>query len=387
MWDQFWSPPSGDLGRAAYASERFAARIRLLVLCLLAFIPIMQHLNGDAVGEILVGTFCLTFGIVHSLVQIAATRQAIGRRWLGLASSLGDVTFISVALVGILMTSGPAAVVNNKVLFAAYFLVIACTSLRYDPRICAAVGLLAIAQYGGLVVFAATRWDQMALLYGANEHGALKVSAQIGRLVVLAAAAGIAAATVVRMRRLALLSTRDSMTGLVNRRFLDERLQEVCGHWERDPLPVALVLVDVDGFKEFNDRYGHPAGDVALRSLSIVLKECFRASDTVARFGGEEFAVLMEGATRETVHRRCEELRARLAETPIPTVHGARITISAGVAMGPDDGERPMDLVAAADRRLYDAKSSGRNRVHYPSKDWVRDIRIERDDYGMSPAT
>ena len=236
------------------------------------------------------------------------------------------------------------------------------------------------------MLYVGTHWDLADPRYAPYHDGVLKVSAQIGRVIILAAVAGMATVTVVRMRRLALLSTRDSMTGLVNRRFLDERLQEVCGHWDRDPLPVSLVLIDVDRFKGFNDRHGHSAGDLALRTLAIVLRECFRASDTVARFGGEEFAVLMEGATRETVHRRCEDLRTRLADTPIPTVEDVRITISAGVAVGPDDGERPIDLVRAADQRLYEAKARGRNRVQYPSSDWLIDREIERDDYGL-PAT
>jgi hypothetical protein len=85
MWTELWTPPSGDLGRAAYASERFAARARLIILCLLATIPIGQQLSGDKSGEILIGTICLTIGIVLSLCQIAATRRGIGRRWLGLA--------------------------------------------------------------------------------------------------------------------------------------------------------------------------------------------------------------------------------------------------------------------------------------------------------------
>lgn len=371
MRKDLWTPPSGDLGRAAYASERFAARVRLVLLCLLVTIPIGQQLAGDRSGEILVGTTCLGIGILLSLIQIEATRHGIGRRWLGFASALCDVTFVSIALVLILMTSGPHAMVNNKVLFAAYFLVIGGTGLRYDPRICMAVGLLAMLQYGGLVLFVGSHWDLSAPEFANDPAGELKVSAQVGRVVILGAAAGLATATVVRMRRLALLSTRDSMTGLVNRRFLDERLQEACGHWERERVPIALVLIDVDHFKRFNDRHGHAAGDVALRSLAIVLRECFRASDTVARFGGEEFAVLMEGASRETVYERCEQLRHQLAETPIPTVDDARLTISAGVAVGPDDGERPIDLVRAADERLYAAKASGRDRVEYPEENWL----------------
>jgi diguanylate cyclase (GGDEF)-like protein len=377
MHRELWTPPSGDLGRAAYASERFAARVRLVVLCLLVTIPVGQQLAGDKSGEILVGSVCLGIGIGLSLVQLEATRRGIGRRWLGFVSALGDVSFVSVALVLILWTSGPHAMVNNKVLFAAYFLVIGGTSLRYDPRICMAAGLLAMLQYGGLVVFAGTRWDLSAPEFAPYPNGVLKVSAQVGRVIILGAASGLAAATVVRMRRLALLSTRDSMTGLVNRRFLDERLHEACGHWDRDSLPVSLVLIDVDHFKRFNDRYGHDAGDRALRSLARVLRECFRASDTVARFGGEEFAVLMEGASQETVHRRCEQLRLRLAETPIATVEGARITVSAGVAVGPDDGDRPIDLVRAADRRLYAAKAGGRDRVQYPEKDWLGEAAPE----------
>jgi len=335
------------------------------VLCLGVVVPIGQVLGNDPVAEILISTGCLTFGIVHSSAQIAVLRRGMGRSWLGFVSSLSDVVFVTLALIAILAVSGPLAVANNKVLFSAYFVVIASTCFRFDPRICVAVGALAALSYAGLLVYVHAAFDLRAPEHLPAVHGQLKLSAQIGRIVLLGSAAGLAAATVIQMRRLALLSTRDPLTGLVNRRFLDERIHEACGHWERDPVSIALVLIDVDHFKQFNDRYGHAAGDQALRTLSGVLRESFRASDTIARFGGEEFAVFMEGASHAVIRERCDRLLATLSVTPIPHTDGGTIAVSAGVAIGPDDGRSPMDLMRAADRRLYQAKWDGRGRVRH----------------------
>ena len=362
--------PGGEIARAAWEGERLVARLRLWVLCALVVVAIGQVVGGDDTGEILVGAVGLSLALMHALSQVWLIRREVGRRWLGFASTLGDVTLVTAALVGILLLSGPHSAVNNKVLFGAYYLVLIGTGLRFDPRICLAAGAMAILQYGLLVGLVGLRWDLAAPQYAPYEEGLLKPSAQLGRLLLLGMSAVTAAVITARASNLARLSTRDHLTGLLNRRFLDERLREACGHWGREPLPVAFVLIDADHFKEFNDRHGHATGDDALVVLADVLRDCFRASDTLARYGGEEFAVLMEGASRDVVQERCDRLRLAVAAARVGGDEGARFTVSAGVAVGPDDGLTPGDLIRAADRRLYEAKAAGRNRVQYPRDGW-----------------
>jgi diguanylate cyclase (GGDEF)-like protein len=158
----------------------------------------------------------------------------------------------------------------------------------------------------------------------------------------------------------------DSLTGLANRRALDERLlREWHRPGQRDPL--ALLMIDVDFFKEYNDRYGHLAGDDCLRALAATLvARGIRAGDFLARFGGEEFAVVAPGTRLDEALTLAEDLRAHVQAQGI--VHARSplgvVTISIGVAaVQPSVGSGPLELLNAADAALYRAKHAGRNRV------------------------
>jgi two-component system cell cycle response regulator len=167
--------------------------------------------------------------------------------------------------------------------------------------------------------------------------------------------------TLEALRRLA---TRDQLTGLLNRREFDRILQEESERAARFGRPLALVLVDIDHFKRVNDTHGHPAGDEVLREVARRLGALMRSVDRVTRFGGEEFALVVMEMDRstalETARRICEEMR----RTPIMvgSVELA-VTVSAGVAVLPGDADDGKALVAAADKALYAAKASGRNRA------------------------
>jgi diguanylate cyclase (GGDEF)-like protein len=131
---------------------------------------------------------------------------------------------------------------------------------------------------------------------------------------------------------------------------------------------VALVMLDIDHFKLLNDTYGHPAGDEVLRRIGELLLETLRAEDVLARYGGEEFAVLARGTSRENAVLLAERLCRLVAGAPFgPRDNPIKVTLSAGVATYPFDGEKPADLSARlielADAALYRAKQSGRNRV------------------------
>jgi diguanylate cyclase (GGDEF)-like protein len=161
------------------------------------------------------------------------------------------------------------------------------------------------------------------------------------------------------------LAVRDALTGLYNRRAFNELLAAAIANEDRrGEGRLGLVMLDVDHFKKLNDTYGHPAGDAALRSLARLLGQHLRKGDQAARFGGEEFVVILPGSEEERSLQAAERLRTALSKHRF--VHeGARIPLTAsfGVAVWPADGREPEALLAAADRGLYSAKQSGRNRV------------------------
>ncbi len=172
--------------------------------------------------------------------------------------------------------------------------------------------------------------------------------------------------------RLQLLSTTDELTRIGNRRAFEAVLQTEWARAARDGALLSLLLLDVDLFKPFNDRYGHVAGDDGLRLVAAIMQGALRrASDFVGRFGGEEFVILLpgvgiEGAVAVAERLRTDVLNAALAHEASPE---GVLTVSIGVATAaPVPGETPRGLIGAADRALYRAKQFGRNRVERASE-------------------
>ena len=160
-------------------------------------------------------------------------------------------------------------------------------------------------------------------------------------------------------------SVRDVLTGLNNRRYLLETARRELLHAERGKHPLSLVTLDVDHFKTFNDNHGHDAGDTVLRHVGEIMQAMFTGEAVPCRFGGEEFVVLLPGATLDDAAMRAEELRAKIEALTIRYADGQlpRVTISAGVAAFPDAGANLMQILKIADEALYRAKQNGRNRV------------------------
>lgn len=159
-------------------------------------------------------------------------------------------------------------------------------------------------------------------------------------------------------------STHDALTGLYNRRYLEENLGRELIRAKRDGTCVSVVMGDIDHFKAVNDSYGHLAGDEALRVFGELMKGNSRGSDINCRYGGEEFLLVLPGMTELTAFKRAERLRLMLAETPVK--FGAidiTITASFGVSEFPQHGKNGDELIAAADKALYAAKGAGRNQV------------------------
>lgn len=158
----------------------------------------------------------------------------------------------------------------------------------------------------------------------------------------------------------------DALTGVYNRRFFDEKLPIEANRAKRYGQSMALVMVDIDHFKKFNDTYGHRAGDFVLSSIGQHVKKSLRTQDFVCRYGGEEFAVIMPMTLSKDAGMVMSRIRADLQDRYFHSPYDNmdfNILISIGVAQFPVDAENPDMLIRAADEALYEAKETGRNRV------------------------
>lgn len=157
---------------------------------------------------------------------------------------------------------------------------------------------------------------------------------------------------------------RDSLTGLFNRRYLEETLEREFARAMRENKPVSICMLDIDHFKYFNDMFGHLAGDAMLQHLGAILNSQIRLGDIACRYGGEEFVIVMPDMEADMSWQRAEQLRQFFEQSPALYINQPYFaTFSCGVAAYPDHGSSVREVLLAADRALYAAKSAGRNRV------------------------
>jgi diguanylate cyclase (GGDEF)-like protein/PAS domain S-box-containing protein len=160
-------------------------------------------------------------------------------------------------------------------------------------------------------------------------------------------------------------ATHDKLTGLYNRHYLNARFEQELARARRKKDPLAVIMLDIDHFKRFNDTFGHAAGDHVLRELARVVIQSSRKSDVACRYGGEEFVLFLPEAPAEIALKRAEEIREALKALQLDWEGQplGSVTLSAGVAIYPDHGQDPDTLLRFADRALYQAKQLGRDRV------------------------
>jgi diguanylate cyclase (GGDEF)-like protein len=157
---------------------------------------------------------------------------------------------------------------------------------------------------------------------------------------------------------------RDPLTGLFNRRYMEETLDREIARATRENYSIGICMADIDQFKAFNDQHGHKAGDLVLKQLAEVFTTYSRAEDVVCRYGGEEFLILMPGADMDTTVRRAEDWRKAFEQSKIE-FEGKQLstTLSLGVSIFPQQGQTSDDLLKLADKALYLSKNNGRNQV------------------------
>jgi diguanylate cyclase (GGDEF)-like protein len=207
-----------------------------------------------------------------------------------------------------------------------------------------------------------TAVEAEALARDASESGRTG-SADVARAI--AETVELALSSLQERERLRSLVIRDPLTGLFNRRFLEEELGRQIEQARGRSGPLAVALVDLDHFRDYNERHGHPAGDLVLQLVGLLLQGFRRGDDVPCRYGGEEFVLIMPSITVAEAVCRLEPLRKTLAATA-PHREGRQlppVTASIGVAGFPAHGGSAADLLEAADAAMYRAKKAGRNRV------------------------
>ena len=359
VWPQR-EPALADAGRSG---EIVVAQARLVVIFLLAGMPLASASKDPAERGAWLGIGFSLAGIALGVWILRVARDGRFGARLGIGTSLFDVSLVSGYHLLLFVVGEGGTALHSRVTFALYVLAIMATALRYDGRLPAIAGLVAIAQY-----LAVMSWADRSGRAGAASgrfFGATDLPGQIEEVILLVAASALGAVFVERTRILRLLGIRDGLTRLANRPYFEERLAQELLRSERSGAPASLAILDLDHFKRVNDTWGHPAGDQALRHVAFLLAARLRATDLPARFGGEEFVVLLPETPRDDARDTLDAIREALHATPLPLRDGTFVPLSfsAGVAAFPDDARTGRELIERADAHLLAAKRAGRNRV------------------------
>ncbi|MBK8058158.1 MAG: GGDEF domain-containing protein [Gemmatimonadetes bacterium] len=368
---RLWEAPERYLLDAGREGELIIARVRVALTAVLMLIPLLNvafaslqerrhHLLGLSVN---LAAFALALGI---LWLVSRDRR---QPWLPMATSCFDVTLITTAQVIFALQTDPQVVVNSKVTFETYFIALTATCLRYDKRVALGAGVLAMLQFLATIAWVANSFP-LDMVGGVSIYGRFQWADQLSRVILLGCATTLNVFIVDGIQQQRKLSNADALTGVFNRRFFDDYLKSEVARAARASRPLAVAMIDVDLFKQFNDRFGHGAGDpgAAAGRTRAAARGASQRPRGALRGGG----VRRDPARH---HRRAgartpgADAAPRVARGRPPRPRGAaRMTVSIGVADRPHDGETALDIVAEADRRLFAAKEAGRNRVVGPPR-------------------
>ncbi len=356
-----WPPVDPALVDAGRDGELAVARARIAIVALLALSPAATLLRKPAETHAALALVIEILFIALAVTILQLVRRHPQPAWLGFAAAALDVTFLTVyhALIAV----GGFAVIapTSRVTFALYLLAILATSVRNDGRVATFCGALAAVAWLGL-----TQSENLSSsVETAVADGRVGAAAQMQDLIIIAAATTLSRVIASRARALRMSSTRDNLTGLLNRAHFQERLGTELMRSARHRRPLALALIDLDQFRGVNDAAGPLAGDEVLCEVASRLRRTVRRTDLTARFGGDEFALVFIDTSVADAAAKLEEIRRTVSASPIPLRVEAVVTLtcSAGVAVAPFDGSHAEALIAVAEARLSAAKKAGRDRL------------------------
>lgn len=361
------SPLAGDrLLLVTGGDERTIARIRLAIIACVLAIPAFQALRaGRFTEQAAVGLGAAGAALLLALVLLVLAGRMRGHRWFPYLTVIVDVTMVSGALAVFVALGQPHTAVNSKVVWEIYLIAILAAALRSGRGVVLAATAAAVAEYLAILLWAYIGWDLNDPAFSPFVHGTFSWTAQISRLILLGACGLLALALVQRMARITQMAASDALTGALNRTFFEYRLEEEVLRARRHRRRLAIAMVDLDNLKNINDDLGHESGDQALVAVAQSLRAGLRASDSIFRYGGDEFAVLLPEARAEEARVRLARIATELRSRPID---GRSLTLSVGVAAAPADAGDSHGLLRIADENLYRAKRRGRDCIVASSK-------------------
>lgn len=318
----------------------------LILVMLYYFIPIEPVTDTDALVITMLGyaLFILLFRYLHI--------SSSDSRWKLAVETWGMIYFISVVLWHTGMVESPLLNLYLLVIIACAITLGKVMTLLEVALIACCYLFIAYASYAD-GIFSPTTFTTLM--------------AKFSPFLLVAYVTSILAADIIRAKRkITLVSQTDDLTGLLNMRAFNMILEQEIERATRYGHPFTVMMVDIDRLKSVNDRYGHSAGSRLLKTVARSINACVRSSDVLARFGGDEFVILMANTRTEHAGRAAERICSTIQDASIE-VNGQYIstTASVGIASYPEDVARPDDVLDKADIALYKSKQGGRNRVSH----------------------
>lgn len=333
---------------------------RVTLVLFLAVVPLSAVVGEGFLPENFIGFFAVGLALLYCLAVYLLLKRASFLPALKYVTVGLDATLVSAMLVAFMLAGRAIIATNSQVAFLAYFLVLAMIGRRYDVKVASFGGAVVVAEYI-LVILIGYLFFDVPDLPADPLYGSFSWPSQFGRAILLVLCSMIMVTTVRSDRDLRELSIRDSLLGIFNRRYFEDVLALVFRTSRQQGNPMTVVMLDVDHFKEYNDRFGHLRGDRVLVAISDFLVRNLRRNDVLARYGGDEFVLLLmetppegAGVTLGRLQNQMKRwLRDAVEESDTP------ITLSFGVATLAAADTHHVQLLNRADRHLYQAKTAG----------------------------
>ncbi|NVJ66084.1 MAG: GGDEF domain-containing protein [Gammaproteobacteria bacterium] len=349
------------------SGERLIALIRLAIYSCIGIIPFgLYFIFDDSRPEVMISLFISVTVVIIAALSYWFISAQTKTTYIGWILTGLDISVVTLVLLLIALYSNPIVATNSLVIWQVYGLVIFTTTLRLNLNITVFAGLLSVIQYTILALFLEGRFELVEQSVRSEEYGIFSWPLQLGRIAILILMTLVATGFVSRTRKLVIFSGTDSLTGLKNRAYFEHVFPTEVANSVKKTNPLSIAFLDFDHFKKINDLHGHAVGDSALQAVGDILEKHSPKPFQVARWGGEEFALIYPGQTKEEATALVNKIRTELGEgVRVAPKLSLKLKLSAGVAECPMEEKDPIKLINLADDRMLQAKNAGRDQVVY----------------------